>query len=175
MKPAGAQVGDGTTTVVILAGELMKECKAFIEEGVHPQVQATHAFTCPLRYGHSVSICFMTSRLLTFHYGLALSEAASASWAGHHQGLQESSDAGGPAGEGRLCQHRGQGPGRQERPAAEMRLNNPELKAGQPLPPTQGLRQGSFTAVCYRKGEMACSLLKDFKRLCTLMHIWRCL
>lgn len=32
------QVGDGTTTVVILAGELLKECKAFVEEGVHPRV-----------------------------------------------------------------------------------------------------------------------------------------
>ncbi|CAL5229846.1 g13255 [Coccomyxa viridis] len=32
-----AEVGDGTTTVVILAGELLKQCKAFIEEGVHPQ------------------------------------------------------------------------------------------------------------------------------------------
>lgn len=31
------QVGDGTTTVVILAGELLRECKAFIEEGVHPR------------------------------------------------------------------------------------------------------------------------------------------
>ena len=38
------QVGDGTTTVVILAGELLKECKAFIEEGVHPQVWLCH--TC---------------------------------------------------------------------------------------------------------------------------------
>ena len=33
------QVGDGTTTVVILAGELLRECKAFVEEGVHPQVR----------------------------------------------------------------------------------------------------------------------------------------
>ena len=33
-----SQVGDGTTTVVILAGEFLKECKAFVEEGVHPQV-----------------------------------------------------------------------------------------------------------------------------------------
>ncbi|KAK9846000.1 hypothetical protein WJX81_008028 [Elliptochloris bilobata] len=32
-----AEVGDGTTTVVILAGELLRECKAFVEEGVHPQ------------------------------------------------------------------------------------------------------------------------------------------
>lgn len=32
------QVGDGTTTVVLLAAEFLKECKAFVEEGVHPQV-----------------------------------------------------------------------------------------------------------------------------------------
>lgn len=31
------QVGDGTTTVVILAGEFLKEAKPFIEDGVHPQ------------------------------------------------------------------------------------------------------------------------------------------
>lgn len=33
-----AEVGDGTTSVVLLAGELMKMCKPFIEDGVHPQV-----------------------------------------------------------------------------------------------------------------------------------------
>jgi len=33
-----AEVGDGTTTVTILAGELLKECKTFVEDGVHPQV-----------------------------------------------------------------------------------------------------------------------------------------
>jgi T-complex protein 1 subunit eta len=31
------QVGDGTTTVVLLAGEFLKEAKPFIEEGVHSQ------------------------------------------------------------------------------------------------------------------------------------------
>ena len=31
------QVGDGTTTVVILAGELLRESKTFVEEGVHPR------------------------------------------------------------------------------------------------------------------------------------------
>ncbi len=42
------QVGDGTTSVVLLAGEFLKECKPFVEEGVHPQVivrafrKATH-------------------------------------------------------------------------------------------------------------------------------------
>eukprot|EP00123_Amoebidium_parasiticum_P013298 comp21884_c0_seq1/m.31329 comp21884_c0_seq1/g.31329 ORF comp21884_c0_seq1/g.31329 comp21884_c0_seq1/m.31329 type:complete len:543 (-) comp21884_c0_seq1:405-2033(-) len=35
-----AEVGDGTTSVVLLAGELLKECKAYVEEGVHPQVIA---------------------------------------------------------------------------------------------------------------------------------------
>lgn len=33
-----AEVGDGTTTVVILAAEFLKESKAFVEEGVHPQL-----------------------------------------------------------------------------------------------------------------------------------------
>ena len=33
-----AQVGDGTTTVVILAGEFLKAAKPFIEENVHPRV-----------------------------------------------------------------------------------------------------------------------------------------
>ena len=33
-----AEVGDGTTSVVLLAGELLRECKPFIEEGIHPQV-----------------------------------------------------------------------------------------------------------------------------------------
>ena len=32
------QVGDGTTSVVLLAGEFLKQSKSFIEEGVHPQI-----------------------------------------------------------------------------------------------------------------------------------------
>ena len=32
------EVGDGTTTVTLLAGELMKESKGFIDEGMHPQI-----------------------------------------------------------------------------------------------------------------------------------------
>lgn len=31
-----SQVGDGTTTVVLLAGQLLDQCKSLIEEGVHP-------------------------------------------------------------------------------------------------------------------------------------------
>jgi len=33
-----AEVGDGTTSVVLLAGEFLRESKPYIEEGVHPQV-----------------------------------------------------------------------------------------------------------------------------------------
>ena len=32
------QVGDGTTTVTLLASEFLKQVKPFIEEGVHAQV-----------------------------------------------------------------------------------------------------------------------------------------
>mgnify|MGYP001173610349 CR=1 FL=1 len=31
------EVGDGTTSVVLLAGEFLRECKPYIEEGMHPQ------------------------------------------------------------------------------------------------------------------------------------------
>ena len=31
-------MGDGTTSVVLLAGEFLKQCKPFVEEGVHPQI-----------------------------------------------------------------------------------------------------------------------------------------
>jgi len=35
-KAQDAEVGDGTTSVVVVAGELLKEAKRFVEEGVHP-------------------------------------------------------------------------------------------------------------------------------------------
>jgi T-complex protein 1 subunit eta len=37
-KSQDSEVGDGTTSVMILAGEFLKEAKQFIEDGVHPQV-----------------------------------------------------------------------------------------------------------------------------------------
>eukprot|EP00270_Netrium_digitus_P006850 TRINITY_DN1979_c0_g1_i2.p1 TRINITY_DN1979_c0_g1~~TRINITY_DN1979_c0_g1_i2.p1 ORF type:complete len:582 (-),score=189.86 TRINITY_DN1979_c0_g1_i2:150-1850(-) len=37
-KSQDAEVGDGTTTVVLLAGELLREAKPYIEDGVHPQL-----------------------------------------------------------------------------------------------------------------------------------------
>ena len=36
--PVFSQVGDGTTSVVLLAGEFLKKCKPFVEDNVHPQV-----------------------------------------------------------------------------------------------------------------------------------------
>lgn len=33
-----AEIGDGTTTVTLLAAEFMKQAKSFIEDGVHPQI-----------------------------------------------------------------------------------------------------------------------------------------
>lgn len=37
-KSQDAEVGDGTTTVVVLAGEILRQAKQFIEAGVHSQV-----------------------------------------------------------------------------------------------------------------------------------------
>lgn len=37
-KSQDAEVGDGTTSVVLLAGEFLKQIKQFVEEGVHPRV-----------------------------------------------------------------------------------------------------------------------------------------
>ncbi|XP_067138728.1 T-complex protein 1 subunit eta [Centruroides vittatus] len=37
-KSQDAEVGDGTTTVVLLASEFLKQCKSFVDEGVHPQI-----------------------------------------------------------------------------------------------------------------------------------------
>jgi T-complex protein 1 subunit eta len=33
-----AEVGDGTTSVVLLAVEILKQMKPFVEEGIHPQI-----------------------------------------------------------------------------------------------------------------------------------------
>eukprot|EP00051_Salpingoeca_urceolata_P032111 m.14327 g.14327 ORF g.14327 m.14327 type:complete len:551 (+) comp4776_c0_seq1:174-1826(+) len=37
-KSQDAEVGDGTTSVVLLAGEILRQVKPYVEEGVHPQV-----------------------------------------------------------------------------------------------------------------------------------------
>nr|ANM86103.1 T-complex protein 1 subunit eta [Stygiella incarcerata] len=56
-----SEVGDGTTSVVVLAGELLKEAKSYIDEGVHPQT-IIRAFRKALSFSlsyletHSISI-----------------------------------------------------------------------------------------------------------------------
>ena len=37
-KSQDAEVGDGTTSVVILAGEFLKQCKQFVDDGIHPRI-----------------------------------------------------------------------------------------------------------------------------------------
>ncbi|KAK3276883.1 T-complex protein 1 subunit eta [Cymbomonas tetramitiformis] len=37
-KSQDSEVGDGTTTVTVLAGEFLRESKQFVEEGVHPRL-----------------------------------------------------------------------------------------------------------------------------------------
>ena len=37
-KSQDAEVGDGTTTVTLLAAEILKQCKPLIEDGIHPQI-----------------------------------------------------------------------------------------------------------------------------------------
>ena len=45
------QVGDGTTTVVLLAVEFLKQCKSFIEDGVHP-----HAIVRAFRKATNIAV-----------------------------------------------------------------------------------------------------------------------
>jgi chaperonin GroEL (HSP60 family) len=37
-----AEVGDGTTSVVLLAAEILSKVKPFVEDGVHPQIISTN-------------------------------------------------------------------------------------------------------------------------------------
>lgn len=41
-----SQVGDGTTSVVLLAGEILKHIKGFVEDGLHPQVRSLMVLFC---------------------------------------------------------------------------------------------------------------------------------
>jgi len=85
------EVGDGTTSVVLLAGEMLKQMKSFVEEGVHPQiiirnvrlastfaVEAVKNLSVPFdtttKEGHDMLIkCASTalnSKLISSHQGL---------------------------------------------------------------------------------------------------------
>lgn len=41
-------MGDGTTSVILLAGEFLKQMKSFVEEGVHPRI-IIKALRCTLQ------------------------------------------------------------------------------------------------------------------------------
>lgn len=41
-------MGDGTTSVVLLAGEILKHVKGFVEDGLHPQVRRPTQRRCCL-------------------------------------------------------------------------------------------------------------------------------
>lgn len=58
-KSQDMEVGDGTTSVVVLAGELLKEAKPFIEDGVHSAViirafRTATSLVCSMFYCSSV-------------------------------------------------------------------------------------------------------------------------
>ncbi|GJQ12138.1 hypothetical protein GpartN1_g3929.t1 [Galdieria partita] len=56
-KSQDAEVGDGTTSVVVFAGELLKNSKEFIEEGVHPQIiSKAYRKACELSLQHLNSL-----------------------------------------------------------------------------------------------------------------------
>src|SRR6266481_4189139 len=57
------QVGDGTTSVVLLVGELLKQADRYISEGVHPTVIAT-GFDLAKKEALTVSRFFTSDSLL---------------------------------------------------------------------------------------------------------------
>ena len=60
------QVGDGTTSVVILAGEFLKEAKPFIEEGGHPRVGACFCSKLVFKF-IMISFSASATRILSRH------------------------------------------------------------------------------------------------------------
>merc|ERR1719253_846293 len=62
-----AEVGDGTTSVVLLAVEILSQMKPFIEEGVHPQIIIRH-----IRSAASLAVARVRS--LAVHFDLSTPE-----------------------------------------------------------------------------------------------------
>jgi T-complex protein 1 subunit beta len=48
-KVQDAEVGDGTTSVVVLAGELLREAEKLINQKIHPMVRTHGALRCAVR------------------------------------------------------------------------------------------------------------------------------
>lgn len=56
--PLSVQVGDGTTSVTLLAAEFLKQVKPYVEEGLHPQIiiRAFRTATQLVRHGGNSSV-----------------------------------------------------------------------------------------------------------------------
>ncbi|XVF17034.1 hypothetical protein REPUB_Repub10bG0081900 [Reevesia pubescens] len=71
-KSQDSEVGDGTTTVVLLAGEFLKEAKPFVEDGVHPQnLIRSYRTACNLVPGGNMRDSFLVNGVAfkkTFSY-----------------------------------------------------------------------------------------------------------
>lgn len=62
--PLSVQVGDGTTSVTLLAAEFLKQVKPYVEEGLHPQIiiRAFRTATQLVRHG-GTALCHPTGTL----------------------------------------------------------------------------------------------------------------
>jgi len=59
-----SEVGDGTTSVVLLAGEILQQIKPFVEEGVHPQIVISNILSASklaVEKIHDLSISYDTT------------------------------------------------------------------------------------------------------------------
>lgn len=57
------KVGDGTTSVVLLAGEILKHVKGFVEDGLHPQVRPDSFYRVGMGQEHKGKYCNSHRRL----------------------------------------------------------------------------------------------------------------
>lgn len=71
------QVGDGTTSVVLLVGELLKQADRYISEGVHPRVIG-EGFDLAKKEALAVSCATLTPRM-KFHANIFSSSTRSSS------------------------------------------------------------------------------------------------
>jgi hypothetical protein len=131
-------VGDGTTTVVLLAGEFLREAKQFVEDGVHPQLIIR-------AYRTAATLAVDTVRKMSIRHahqprdGELLARSATCSWAAHsrhtHVHARMCHRHRSPNWQVPVCaharpQHCERGPGRAHIHAAQVRGDDAEQQAG---------------------------------------------
>lgn len=62
------EVGDGTTSVVVLAAEFLKQAKQFVEDGVHPQTIIRAYRDAQRLVCHQYNYIYPCTQLLISHY-----------------------------------------------------------------------------------------------------------